>query len=244
MSLEPLMRQLSLEGCRAVGRNLATRLQDLRANGISLPLVVEAEANQVIQRADDLSDFVEDDLSMNQVDQGADRMIAGFHGLFVARELCYGAEQIVELLPEEQAQFSLSQETRKIIFPQGTAFTQGSHEDQWAGLLDVRKRLSFPQVQERLAALGLGIEAGRLLRWIDRYGQRLGVLPDSPTGRGLDAILAMDRFHAAWQSFTLELRHAFKDGTPASVRVKSLLLAPYENQVLAEEKASKAVRRS
>lgn len=228
-----LTRKLSPDGCRKVGQELEKNLQLLQKQNTKLPLTVEAEANRVLQRVHDLEELGED-ASMSTIDQGTDRMIAGFYGLFTARELCYSFTEVTELQASERERFELCRRTRAYLFPEGTKFVQESYENQWKHLDKLQQRLSSAEAQAAIHDLGMTVESNRLLRWIEAYGKRVGA---TQTVSEKDVLVsrAVERFHVAWEDFTLEVRHAFKDHSAESNRICLLLLAGYDRQLEKEE---------
>jgi hypothetical protein len=234
MSFNALLHhRLSPDGCRKVGQELEKNLGILQKQNTRLTLTVEAEANRVLQRVHDLEALGED-ASMSAVDQGTDRMIAGFFGLFSARELCYSFTEVTELEPREKERYELCRRTRMYLFPDGTRFVQEPYEEQWRHLDKLQQTLSSPEAQAAIHDLGMDIESARLLRWIDSYGKRVGAT-QTISDRDVLISRAVERFHLAWEDFTLEVRHAFKDHSPESNRICLLLLSGYDRQSRKEE---------
>jgi hypothetical protein len=234
MSFQMLLhRKLSAEGCIQVGLDLALRLKIMKGQGTTLPAPIEAEIEKIIQLTKNV-ELVKTDVSMNTIDQATDRMIAGFFGLFSARELCYTFSEVLALEPEEKELFKLCNQTKKTIFPEGTKFVQESHEIQWKHLQKIEAQLVTPEVQASLTTLGMNKEAARLLRWIKAYGTRLGVA-QTRSEREKQLSSAVDSFHSAWEDFTVEVRHTYKDHSAESNRMCLQLLSPYDRQIEKEE---------
>jgi hypothetical protein len=234
MSFQLLLHQkLSMKGCILVAQELERRYKLSKEQGTKLPMAIEAEIEKIVLLGKVLEPLGSD-VSMNTIDQGTDRMIAGFFGLFSARELCYTFSEVIAIKPEEQEVFTLCNKTKTKLFPEGTKFVQESHENQWKHLQKLQTQLSTPDIQAALYGLGMSQEAARLLRWIDAYGSRLGAT-QTRSVRDQQLTVAVASFHSAWEEFTVEVRHAFKDHSAESNRICLLLLSPYDRQIEKEE---------
>src|SRR5688572_29820403 len=216
-----LQRKLTPRGCIAVAQSLADNWGILREQGITPPPEVETAAERVYDAGDNLAQLGGDD-SMANVDQGTDRMIAGFFGIFSARELCYTTEQILPLSPEEKDWFRLSYKTKLTLFPNGTKFVQEPHETQWKHLQRLQDLLNSQEIQAALYSLSLTAEASRLLRWIELYGVRIGALQGQ---REQQVRAALAAFYEAWDYFMVEVMHAYRDHSPESNHATNALLS-------------------
>lgn len=234
MSFQVLLhRKLSMKGCILVAQELEKRLKLLADQKTKLPIAVETEAQKVLSQGKTLEPLGSD-VSMNTIDQGTDRMIAGFFGLFSARELCYTFSEVISLEPPERETFRLCNKTKTKLFPDGTKFVQESHENQWKHLQKLQTQLALPEIQAALYGLGMSKEAERLLRWIEAYGSRLGAT-QTRSVRDQELTVAVAGFHSAWEDFTVEVRHAYKDHSAESNRICLHLLSPYDRQLEKEE---------
>jgi hypothetical protein len=234
MSFQLLLhRKLSMKGCILVAQELEKRIKLLKEQGNKLSITIEAEIEKVLLHGKALEPL-SSDVSMNTIDQGTDRMIAGFFGLFSARELCYTFSEVIALEPAEKEIFQLCHKTKTRLFPEGTKFVQESHEAQWKHLQKLQTQLSAPDAQAALYGLGMSKEAERLLRWIEAYGSRLGAT-QKRSDRDQQLTAAVANFHSAWEDFTVEVRHAYKDHSAESNRICLQLLSPYDRQLEREE---------
>lgn len=98
-----------------------------------------------------------------------------------------------------------------------------------AALIEIQK----PQSAAALQAIGLGLHAKRLARWVALYGARRGV---TEAQEGVDpAAKVVDDWHVAWADLLIEIRSRYRDAAhPDHATIRQALLSPYEAQARAE----------
>lgn len=233
-----LPRQLSTTGCKSVGAELATTIEELRRKNRSLTPGVEASASLVLSITERLKNFAHERESMSDVDHGTDDTVSPFYEwLYAAVEFySHPHAHIIPLTQEEQARLRHFRMLLEELFPEGTYFLSLRHKDQWHHLERLQKTLTKPEVQSRLSAVGLTTEAARISKWIERYGVRLGITKTDPEVTDPLAQLIFE-WHEAWSDFTVDVRSSYKGKTdPGENELRSLLLSAYDRR-LAEERA-------
>ena len=177
-----LPRQLSNAGCKSVGTSLEAILEDLKSKATSLSPQVEASAKVVLEVTHRLLGFSHEKESMSDIDHGTDDTLAPFYEwLYAAVEFySHPHAHLIPLTVEEQGRLHHFRMLLEELFPEGTYFLSLRHREQWHHLTRLQANLTKPEIQLRLSALGLNTEAARILKWVERYGVRLGITKVEP----------------------------------------------------------------
>jgi hypothetical protein len=233
-----LPRQLSAAGCKSVGAGLEVILEELKTKGLSLSPQVDASAKTVTEITHRLLGFSHEKESMSDIDHGTDDTLAPFYEwLYAAVEFySHPHANLIPLTAEEQGRLHHFRMLLEELFPEGTYFLSLRHREQWHHLTRLQSNLVKPELQARLTALGLNTEASRILKWIERYGVRLGITKVEPEVTDPLSQL-IHEWHEAWGDFTVDVRSAYKGKTPAETTLRDTLLAVYDRRV--EEERSK-----
>jgi hypothetical protein len=238
MSLNSIItRKLSWGGCRLVGTQLSARLQALSQQNLNLTPDVLLSAKQVVEKTKAFDQLSGKTSNVRQIDNGADQFIGAYHRSFEDRELCFTYESLVEISQEDAQHLELLRKARLALFPKGIKWVTDNVVDQWNRLYEIQQKIqTTPELQKTLDRLGLTVETSRFLRWIDCYGE--AVKPGSNTSYQLAQLV--QEFHAAWEDFSIEVRHSYKGATHAALRTQ--LLGDFDTQLAREQEASRLAR--
>jgi hypothetical protein len=234
-----LPRQLSAAGCKSVGVGLEAILQDLGSKKTALAPQVEASAKSVIEVTHRLLGFSHEKESMSDIDHGTDDTLAPFYEwLYAAVEFySHPHASLIPLTVEEQGRLHHFRMLLEELFPEGTYFLSLRHREQWNHLVRMQTTLVKPEIQARLTAVGLMTEANRILKWVERYGVRLGITKVEPEVTDPLSQLTHE-WHEAWGDFTVDVRSAYKGkNDPSETVLRETLLSAYDRRV--EEERSK-----
>jgi hypothetical protein len=238
MSLNSIItRKLSWGGCRLVGTQLSAQLQALSQQKLTLTPDVILSAKQVAEKTKAFDTLSGKTSNVRQIDNGADQFIGAYHRSFEDRELCFTYQNLLELSEEDSQHLELLRKTRLDLFPKGIKWVTDNVVEQWNRLYELQQKLqTTPELQKTLDRLGLAVETSRFLRWIDFYGE--AVKPGSNTTFQLSQLV--QEFHAAWEDFSIEVRHSYKGATHAALRQQ--LLGDFDTQLAREQEASRLAR--
>ncbi len=230
-----LPRRLSTTGCKIAGTQLKAEVEGLAKEGIVLEKEEVAAVGEVSAATEALRAFDKNG-AMPAIDRATDSAVAAFDDALEGMEGGYGNPELLSLTSEERAAGELAATVRRAILPDGTAFVQLPYRQQWAKLEVVGRQLEAHRSD--LAALGLEVQTGRLLRWVALYGEKLGVTQSAaPSDAEAQAV---DRWHLGWQGLVDVVRY-HRRNDEAGVRER--LLSPYENQAQAERTSDRGSRK-
>ncbi len=226
-----LPRRLSAQGAVAAGTKLKAHCAELQSRKIEIAPKLQAALNAVHAQTDVLAASPSSDASMNEIDRGADRCLSALDGQLEETIRAFDHEEILPLEAGEAELHDRAEKLRTALFPSGTGFVHLPYSRQWAAMKSVVTAIQAPENAPSIAALGLGVVTGRVVRWFDLYGDRLGITsaqkPDV-TAQALDA------WHKASGTLVVHARATFDGDDEASKSALNLLLSPYELQADSE----------
>ncbi|WP_437950411.1 phosphoenolpyruvate--protein phosphotransferase [Sorangium sp. So ce296] len=234
-----LARRLTPSGCIIAGTKLTAHREALKSKKIKLSAKVDAAAQSVIAATEVIAALGGTDASMVAIDRGADRCIGAFNGQLDAIERAFDHDGILPLTEDEAARRGDALLVRSEVLSAGIDFVRLVHSQQWVRMSAMIKALERKDVKAAVERLGLSAEVGRLRRWTELYGQKLGVTEAKSADPALKAVEA---WHEAYGTLMVQVHAEYdddRDETHALLRDR--LLSPYED---AAEEARRAEQRS
>jgi hypothetical protein len=236
-----LPRRLTAEGCQVAGTALEAVLKQMHADQLRLEPGVARPARGVVQLTAEIAGLLsrQGEGSMFDLDRSADSAIAALSDRLDGTERGAAGEDILPLTADEAAERDLARQLHDELFGQGTGFLRLPYRQQWAAMVQLSTRLKQPHIQSGLARLGLTLHAGRVARWTDLYGARLGLTESHESADPLAR--AVLRWHDAWGDLMVHVRASYSDAKDAELRAQ--LLRPYEDQAQHERAQETKERR-
>ncbi|WP_438023104.1 phosphoenolpyruvate--protein phosphotransferase [Sorangium sp. So ce233] len=222
-----LARRLTPSGCIIAGTKLAAHREALKSKKIKLTAKVDAAAHAVITATEALEALGGTDATMVEIDRGADRCIGAFNSQLDSIERAFDHDGILPLTEDEAARRGDALLVRSEVLSSGIDFVRLVHSQQWVRMSAMIKALERKDVKAAVERLGLSAEAGRLRRWTELYGQKLGVTEAKAAD---PAIKAVEAWHEAYGTLMIQVHAEYdddRDETHALVRDR--LLSPYED---------------
>ncbi|WP_148313930.1 phosphoenolpyruvate--protein phosphotransferase [Sorangium cellulosum] len=222
-----LARRLTPSGCIIAGTKLAAHREALKAKKIKLSAKVDAAVHAVIAATGAIEALGSTDATMTEIDRGADRCIGAFNSVVDSVERAFDHDGILPLSENEAARRSDALLVRSEVLSSGIDFVRLVYSQQWVRMSAMIKALERKDVKAAVERLGLSAEAGRLRRWTDLYGQKLGVTEAKSAD---PAIKAVEAWHEAYGTLMVHVHAEYdddRDETHALLRDR--LLSPYED---------------
>lgn len=237
--------QLSVHGCKLAGARLQTLLEEAERPG-AVPFeasLVEAAA-PVLGATGRLQLLFADDVSMTEVDRGADHGISSFRDLLVAIHETLEDSPALPLVDEEaRGRRAAAAALEASCFPEGTSYLIKPYRIQWSHVDSLKNALLRPENQAHLKLLHLEAEAARIVAWVELYSSKLRVTDLNPDFQQALAA-AWEECLSAWNELYLEVRHYQKKHKADAEKIERAgrLLAPYEAQVEIERSNARKLR--
>lgn len=235
-----LARRLTPSGCIVAGTKLAAHRETLKSKKIKLAPKVDAAAQSVIAATEAIEALGSTDATMVEIDRGTDRCIGAFNGQLASIERAFDHDDILPLTEDEAARRRDALLVRSEVLSSGTDFVRLVYSQQWVRMSAMIKALDDKEVKAAVERLGLSAEAGRLRRWTELYGKKLGVTE----AKGSDpAVRAVEAWHEAYGTLLVQVHAEYdddKDETHALLRDR--LLSPYKDAADEERRAEQRAR--
>ncbi|WP_437689500.1 phosphoenolpyruvate--protein phosphotransferase [Sorangium sp. So ce176] len=235
-----LARRLTPSGCIVAGTKLAAHREALKSKKIKLSAKVDAAVHAVIASTEALEALGSLDATMMEIDRGTDRCIGAFSSQLASIERAFDHDDILPLTEDEAARRRDALLVRSEVLSSGTDFIRLVYSQQWVRMSAMVKALDGKDVKAAVERLGLSAEAGRLQRWTELYGKKLGVTEAKAAD---PAIKAVEAWHEAYGTLLVQAHAEYdddKDETHALLRDR--LLSPYEEAAEEERRAEQRAR--
>ncbi len=239
-----LPRRLSHSGATVAGTQLATHHEDLKKAlkeiKIKLSSKVEAAVTLVLEHTKAIEALPASDATMMEIDRGTDRAIAGIHDQLDAIERSFDHAYLLPLTGEESARLADASLVRGSVLPAGTSFLKLVYTQQWAQMSAMMNALAVKETAAAVTRLGLGVEVGRLRRWVELYGAKLGLTERKQAD---PAVAGVQAWHDAYGELFAHVYSEYndrKDETHAKIR--DALLSPYTNQADEERRVEQKAK--
>ncbi|CAN99419.1 hypothetical protein predicted by Glimmer/Critica [Sorangium cellulosum So ce56] len=180
------------------------------------------------------------DATMVEIDRGTDRCIGGFSCQLASIERTFDHDDILPLTDDEAARRRDALLVRSEVLSSGTDFLRLVYSQQWVRMSAMIKALDGKDVKAAVERLGLSAEVGRLQRWTELYGKKLGVTEAKAAD---PAVKAVEAWHEAYGTLLVQAHAEYdddKDETHALLRDR--LLSPYEDAAEEERRADQRAR--
>lgn len=235
-----LPRRLSLSGCITSGTKLGTHRDKLNELKIPLSARVDAAAQTVVDKTHAVTLLASTDATMNAIDRGTDRHIAGFDDQLESIERSFDHASLLPLTASQSARLADAVAVRTALFPTGTGFLKGVYYEQWVRMMAIVKALDGTETAAAVTRLGLSAEALRLKHWVTLYGARLGVTEAQASD---PAAVAVEAWHEAYGELTVHVYSEYgsaKDEVHGKIR--AMLISPYQMQADEERRGEQKAR--
>ncbi|KYF73685.1 phosphoenolpyruvate--protein phosphotransferase [Sorangium cellulosum] len=235
-----LARRLPPSGCIVAGTKLAAHREALKSKKLKLSAKVETSIQSVLAATEALQALGSTDATMTEIDRGTDRCIGAFGSVLDSIVRAFDHEGIVPLSDEEAARRADAELVRSEVLSSGTDFLRLVHSQQWVRMSALVKALDRKEVNAAVERLGLSAEVGRLRRWTELYGRKLGVTE----ARGADpAVKAIEAWHEAYGALMVHVHAEYDDDRDEThVLLRDRLLSPYEDAAEEERRAHQRAR--
>jgi hypothetical protein len=239
-----LSRRLSQPGCSVAGTQLGTQHENLKTElkGLKIKLSPKVEATivLVLEQTKIVEALPSSDATMMEIDRGTDRCIAGIHDQLDAIERTFDHGSILPLTDDESARLADASLVRGSVLPAGTSFLKLVYKQQWAQMSSMLSALAVKETAAAVTRLGLAVEVGRLRRWVELYGAKLGLTEVKQADPGVAGVQA---WHDAYGELFAHVHSEYndrKDETHAKIR--DALLSPYTNQADEERRVEQKAK--
>lgn len=234
-----LVRRVSQPGCIVAGTQLASQNEklkgELKEQKTKLVPKVETAIGNVIAKTKAVELLASTDATMNEIDRGTDRCIAGSHDQLDAIERSFDHASILPLGEEQAARLADARLVRGALLPAGTSFLRLPYTQQWVRMTAMLKALDGKEVAAAVKRLGMEPEMARLRAWVALYGAKLGVTEPKEAD---PAAVAIEAWHQAYGELIVRVHDAYDDPkNDMHARIRRALVSPYENQVEEERRA-------
>ena len=233
---EILPRRLSATGCRLAGAQLATNVAALKKDKkTKLPADIEEHVAGVATATAALQATKDDSPSMFEIDNGADTTISGFADVLGGIVRCYARPDVVSVTAAESERAAAAGRLLGALGLESTGFLRRSYRLQYDTMQLLVAALAQPKNKADVTALGLTVEAQRVVKWTALYGRRLGITQAVEADVSQQSINA---WHSAWAALSIGVRAKYRESSNAhDVLMRQELLSPYDTQAQAERDA-------
>jgi hypothetical protein len=235
-----LARRLTSNGCVVAGTQLASHREDLKPKKIKLAAKVGAAVQAVLAATQAIESLSTSDATMTEIDRGADRCIAAFNAQLDNIERAFDHADILPLTGEEAARRDDAVLVRSEVLPLGTGFVKLVYSQQWLRMSAMIKALDREDVKAAMERIGLSTEAGRLGRWTELYGAKLGLTE----AKNADPVAkAVEAWHEAYGTLVVQVHAEYDDKNHEThALLRERLLSPYDNAAEEERRAEQRAR--
>lgn len=239
-----LPRRLSQPGCIVAGTRLVSHRDAIQKeleehNSQLAPKVAEA-IEKVASATKTVEGLTSTDYTMQEVDRGTDRCIAGTDDQLESIERSFDHASILPLSDAQAARLADARLVRGALLPAGTRFLQLPYSEQWVRMTAMLGALEDTKVQAAVERLAMGPEIERIQAWVALYGAKLGVTEMKDTD---PAAVAIDAWHEAYGELIVRVHAAYDDSkSDLHPRIRRALLSPYEDQAEDERRAAHKAR--
>jgi len=232
-----LSRRLDLGESRNVAQQMETHADTLKVEKRALHAKTKAALKIVLETGAHLRGLAAD-ASFQEIDREVDAGFGNFFRAVAALAGLYSGTR-VPLTPELRALGDAATALEDLLRHHDRRLVQLPYRDQYDAMQRMMTTLQKPEATAPLAALGLSQAAARLAALTDAYGRGLGFLEtksEEPTA-------AIGPFQDALAKLLVHVTSEHDGDGEDDVRVRALLLGPYEDAVERAREADAAERR-
>jgi len=235
-----LPRRLSQSGCITSGTKLGTHRDKLNELKIPLSAKVDAAVTTVVEKTQAVALLASTDATMNTIDRGTDRHIAGFDDQLEGIERSFDHASILPLTGEQRTRLADAVAVRTALFPTGTGFLTHVYSQQWVRMTAIVKALDGTETTAAVTRLGMSAEASRLKQWVTLYGAKLGVTEAQAND---PAAIAVEAWHEAYGELIVHVHSEYGSATDeVQGKIREMLVSPYQTQAEEERRAEQRAR--
>ena len=242
-------RVLTARTYRIVGTTIHTNAEQLRkelsATQEKLPEKLDASLQKLEVSSQELAALLLDDVTIGELDQDTDHVIASSRQLFSAWIEVLDDTDYLPLSSALETKREHLEATSQALFPNGTKFLTKTPKEQWTHLDDMKRAIETPEVQIHLTACGLTEEAKWLVQWITLYGDKVGITDATATNKLAQLQEKKQSFHEALDKLKVQVFSAYDDDkNELHVKRRVALLGPYVEQVETARATDRKIRQA